>query len=36
MSNEIKNVRVIYGVSDQQCNNRKLFDYVEQWQNTDN
>ena len=35
MSNEIKNVRVIYGVSDQQCNNRKLFDYVEQWQNTD-
>ena len=35
MSNEIKNVSVIYGVSDQQCNNRKLFDYVEQWQNTD-
>lgn len=35
MSNEIKNVSVIYGVSDQQCKNRKLFDYVEQWQNTD-
>ena len=35
MSNETKNVKVIYGVSDQQCNNRKLFDYVEQWQNTD-
>lgn len=35
MSDETKNVTVIYGVSDQQCNNRKLFDYVEQWQNTD-
>lgn len=35
MSNETKNVRAIYGVSDQQCHNRKLFDYVEQWQNTD-
>ena len=35
MSNETKNVSVIYGVSDQQCKNRKLFDYVEQWQNTD-
>lgn len=35
MSNETKKISVIYGVSDQQCNNRKLFDYVEQWQNTD-
>ena len=35
MSNETKNVRAIYGVSDQQCHNRKLFDYVEKWQNTD-
>ena len=35
MSNETKNVRAIYGVSDQQCHNRKLFDYIEQWQNTD-
>ena len=35
MSNETKNVRAIYGISDQQCHNRKLFDYVEQWQNTD-
>lgn len=35
MSNETKKISVIYGVSDQQCKNRKLFDYVEQWQNTD-
>ena len=35
MSNETKNVNVIYGVSNHECNNRKLFDYVEQWQNTD-
>ena len=35
MSNETKNVRAIYGVSNYQCNNHKLFDYVEQWQNTD-
>ena len=35
MSNETKNVRAIYGVINQQCHNRKLFDYVEKWQNTD-
>ena len=35
MSNETKKISVIYGVSDQHCKNRKLFDYVEQWQNTD-
>lgn len=35
MSNETKNVRAIYGVSNYQCNNHKLFDYVEKWQNTD-
>ena len=36
MSNETKNtVTAIYGVSNYECNNHKLFDYVEQWQNTD-
>ena len=42
MSNAIKKTvtaicgsRAIYGVSSHECSNRKLFDYVEQWQNTD-